>query len=196
MRAAGTLTRTRGPNHNNTCYEVQVMAEADSTVQFREVPGFPGYRVGDDGSVWSCWRGPALTDSWKRLKPGVHRKRTSARSYLYLHLWRGGKRHTRLLHRIILECFVGPRPRGAECRHLDGNPRNNALSNLCWGTHAENTSDSRRLGRFATKLTEDQAREIRRRRLAGEDRRALAAEFGTSPMNVSSIANRQSWKHL
>jgi hypothetical protein len=24
-------------------------------VEYRDVPGFPGYRVGTDGSVWSCW---------------------------------------------------------------------------------------------------------------------------------------------
>lgn len=172
------------------------MSDIHSTVSYRPISGFPGYRVGDDGSVWSCWRGPSMSNHWKRLKPGIHKRRTPARTYLYLHLWRDGKRHTRLVHRIILECFVGPRPDGHECRHIDGDPSNNALSNIQWGTHEENTEDSRRHGRFATKLTESQVQDIRRRRAAGEDRHLLAAEFNTTPMNVSSITNRQSWKHI
>lgn len=173
------------------------MAE-EHPIEYRDVEGFPGYRAGSDGSVWSCFLGPKITDQWKRLKPGIHQSRaTASRQYLYLHLWHNGRRRTRLVHRIVLEAFVGPRPRGMECRHLDGNPRNNSLSNLCWGTHEENTADSRRLDRFATKLTEAQVRAIRSRYAAGGVlQRELAAEFDTTRMNVSSIINRQSWKHL
>lgn len=172
------------------------MATVDSTVAYKSIEGFPGYRVGDDGSVWSCWRGPSMFEQWKKLKPGKHQKRSARRTYLYLHLWRGGKRFTRLVHRIVLDSFVGPRPEGFECRHLDGNPSNNALSNLCWGTHEENGNDSRAHNRYVVTLTEAQVREIRRRRTAGESRKELAAEFGTSPQNVGSIASGQSWKHL
>lgn len=25
-------------------------------VAYREVVGFPGYRIGSDGTVWTCWR--------------------------------------------------------------------------------------------------------------------------------------------
>ena len=91
---------------------------------------------------------------------------------------------------------MGPRPDGDESRHLDGNPLNHTLATLRWGTHAENTADSRRLGRFATKLSEDEVREIRRRVTAGESRKVLAVEFGTSVTNINSIMNGYSWKHL
>jgi len=52
----------------------------ESAVEYRDIPGFPGYRAGDDGSVWSLWkkvfggyRSPrwVIGDEWKRLKPGV-----------------------------------------------------------------------------------------------------------------------------
>lgn len=172
------------------------MAPVDSTVTYKPIEGFPGYRVGDDGSVWSCWRGPSMFDDWKKLKPLFHRKRTAARTYYCIHLWRNGKSKNRLLHRIVLEAFVGVRPPGYQCRHLDGNPANNALSNLCWGTHKENCEDSRRLNRYAVTLTDEQVREIRQRRNSGESRKELAAEFGTSPQNVYSIVSGHSWKHL
>lgn len=46
------------------------------TVEYRDIVGFPGYRVGDDGSVWSRWHKKrngrcgsksVLVNSWRRL---------------------------------------------------------------------------------------------------------------------------------
>lgn len=45
------------------------------------------------------------------------------------------------IHRLVLETFIGPAPEGLQTRHLDGNPRNNRLDNLCWGTPKENQAD-------------------------------------------------------
>ena len=46
-------------------------------VVYRDVPGFPGYRIGDDGGVWSrwsCWgpngaRPPTLIADWHLVTP-------------------------------------------------------------------------------------------------------------------------------
>jgi len=46
------------------------------------------------------------------------------------------------------------------------------------------------------KLTEAQAREIRRRRAAGESGTSLAAEFGISKVAVSLIHRRINWSWL
>ena len=48
---------------------------------------------------------------------------------------------TKFVHRVVLEAFVGPRPEGMECRHLDGNPLNNRIENICWGTPSDNAWD-------------------------------------------------------
>lgn len=50
------------------------------------------------------------------------------------------------VHRLVLETFVGPCPQGKECRHIDGNPQNNRLKNLRWGTRSENKQDSMKHG--------------------------------------------------
>jgi hypothetical protein len=42
--------------------------------------------------------------------------------------------------------FVGPYPEGMEIRHLDGNPENNALENLKYGTRSQNIQDQIRHG--------------------------------------------------
>ncbi|MHB1000512.1 MAG: hypothetical protein ACYC27_14830 [Armatimonadota bacterium] len=48
----------------------------------------------------------------------------------------------------------------------------------------------------ATKLTEDQAREIIARQSAGESVKVLAAEYGMSQTNIRAIANGKAWKYL
>lgn len=91
------------------------------------------YYVSDDGRVWSLPRPGssggelALTsDHW---------------GYAMVCLYRDGRRSTRTVHRLVLETFVGPSG-DLEARHLDGNPSNNHLSNLAWGTHSENMMDT------------------------------------------------------
>lgn len=50
------------------------------------------------------------------------------------------------VHVLVLTVWVGPRPPGMQCRHLDGNKSNNRLENLVWGTPKENGEDNVRLG--------------------------------------------------
>lgn len=59
----------------------------------------------------------------------------------------GGARHNYLVHHLVLKAFVGPKPAGMECRHLNGNPADDRLENLKWGTPTENSYDTVRHGR-------------------------------------------------
>jgi HNH endonuclease len=45
-----------------------------------------------------------------------------------------------------MTAFVGPPPSGQEIRHLDGNPANDHLYNLAYGTRSQNQKDSVRHG--------------------------------------------------
>lgn len=48
----------------------------------------------------------------------------------------------KILHRLVLNTFIGQcPPEKRECRHLDGNPKNNSVKNLKWGTAKENQRD-------------------------------------------------------
>lgn len=49
-----------------------------------------------------------------------------------------GRGNTRLVHQLVAESFIGPRPSGHEVLHLDHDPANNRASNLRWGTRSEN----------------------------------------------------------
>jgi hypothetical protein len=94
----------------------------DSNVEMRPIPGFPGYQVTSDGRVWSDVSGKFLKTS------------PDARGYFQVNLYREKRPTHILVHTLVLIAFVGPRPSGMECRHLNDNPQDNGLDNLRWGT--------------------------------------------------------------
>jgi hypothetical protein len=175
-----------------------------SPVQYRLVVGHPDYRVGGNGSVWSkktrgckCrGRGARwVTDGpWTLLDAA-----DNGRGYRSVNI--DGK--TRKVHQLVLEAFVGPRPPGMECRHLNDVKSDNRLENLAWGSHKKNGEDMARLGRSArgerhpkARLTEDDIRAIRRRRANGERVCVLARDFGINSAGICRIVSRFTWRHV
>lgn len=63
-----------------------------------------------------------------------------------------------MVHRLVLEAFVGPCPEGMQCCHWDDVPTNNRLSNLRWDTPAANEKDKAR--NAARRLSIDELRAI------------------------------------
>jgi len=109
------------------------------------VKDFEGlYEVSDLGNVRSLSRvradGKPMTG--RVLKPGT----VNYLGHLKVMLAYDGVYTSKLVHHLVLEAFVAPRPPGAETRHLDGVPWNNVPSNLCWGTSGENNDDQVRHG--------------------------------------------------
>lgn len=108
-----------------------------SAERWRRVPNFPRYEVSDLGRVRSYHRHIA-----GRFLAGS----TDAEGYTNLQLREGSRRHNTAIHRIVALAFIGPRPEGMQVRHLDGDPSNNTLTNLTYGTASENAYDRTRHG--------------------------------------------------
>jgi hypothetical protein len=185
------------------------MSTVESTVSYRPVTGFPGYRVGDDGSVWSCWRlkGQGTGHGTRAVMSHMHwrlLKQTLWGRYLTARI--GGQTST--VHTLVLQAFVGPCPPGLEGCHADDDRTNNALSNLRWGTPKSNAADRVRNGRAPrgewhgmSKLAEHQVDAIRaryttakvgRKKLPNGAVAAIAQEFGINVCTVHRIAKGQS----
>lgn len=66
----------------------------------------------------------------------------NGRGYLITSVSINGVRSTKALHRILAEAFI-PNPENlSDVDHIDGDRRNNKLSNLRWLTHGENIGHS------------------------------------------------------
>src|SRR5580765_1006210 len=106
---------------------------ADSGVRYKPICERPDlYRIGDDGTIQS-----QATGAWRAIKPW-----RSGKGDHVIGIWTGNRTVRRKIAHLVLEAFVGLRPLGMVCRHLDGDRNNNNLSNLAWGTPSENVRDS------------------------------------------------------
>jgi hypothetical protein len=108
----------------------------------KEIPGFPGYFVGNDGTVWTS-----------KIKAGnfagqigsaieMMKDRPDKYGYRVVGLRNGRRQITRKVHQLVLSAFVGPMPDGMEgCHYPNSNRSNNNVDNLRWDTKAENAKD-------------------------------------------------------
>lgn len=100
------------------------------------------YEVSDRGQVRSVARSVERCDGRARWAPSVLLKQqTKPTGHMVVSLKAGDRKITRTVHRLMADAFHGLRPEGLEVRHLDGNPRNNVIGNLRYGTHQENAVD-------------------------------------------------------
>lgn len=100
------------------------------------IPGFPEHSITISGNVWSH----------KQERWVAHYKNQCRGNYWVVTLYQNGRQYTKYVHRLLLETFVGPCPKGMECRHLNGDAEDNRIINLVWGTRVENTQDQIRHG--------------------------------------------------
>lgn len=156
--------------------------------QWRPVLGHEGYYEISD-------RGELRNSTGRLLKPFVRKN-----GYAAFFTTTSGKPKCLLVHAMVLEAFVSPRPAGMQVRHLDGNPRNNTLANLAWGSAKQNAEDKRAHGRIRfgaqnpkTKLTAEQVIEIRS--MTGPVA-AIAREFGVCHATIKAIKQGRTWQHV
>jgi hypothetical protein len=108
-----------------------------------------GYYISSHGKVYS-------SKSKSVLKPYI------SNGYEEVYIYKNKKRKHKRINRLVAEIFI-PNPNNKLCvNHIDGNKRNNDISNLEWCTHKENTNHAdnnglikRRLGGYKHKQTFD-----------------------------------------
>jgi len=170
---------------------------------WKTVKDFPMYQVSDFGRVrsWLNRRTYGAATKWRLLKP-IHNNYSG---YRRVFLSNGTKQSRKLfsVHRLILETFVGPCPDGMVCRHINGIPTDNRLSNLMWGSHQENNDDRRIHGTLPqgeshpmARLTADDVREIRRLKKLGMTRNELADMFHVSASQIKKICRGDTWSSI
>ena len=145
---------------------------------WKPITDYPNYEVSDQGEVRNIKR-------QRLLKPRLNCR------YLKVTLSRNGKQTVYCVHRLVADAFLGSNQ--GECvRHLDGNPLNNCLSNLAWGSLQDNQLD-RTDTTLGSKLTPRNVRFIRFLSHVGKTYKHIASYFGLNPIYVGTVVRREVW---
>ena len=149
------------------------------------------YYITDDGKVWSERTQKFLSFQYdKNGYVKVQMRSTDNKSHRYS------------VHRLVLENFKPvENMENLQVNHIDGNKKNNNLTNLEWTTSEENIrhaidNNLRATINGASKLTPEQVIEIYRRATNGERNIDLGKEFNIHPDQVDRIKNKKAWKEI
>lgn len=166
--------------------------------EWKEIYNFSGYWINKQGKIWSTRRNVFLTPA----------KQTGGMRQV--HIYRNKIKYDKLVHHLVLETFVCPRPKDKECNHKDGDKSNNNLENLEWVTHSENAQHAWDTGLWNKEkrnfakgirnaraiLNEEQVLEIRKKHSLGRRYCELAREFKVDDETIRKICIRENWTWL
>lgn len=152
--------------------------------EWRIIKDFPDYAVSDMGRV-------------KRIKGNILNGSKNTNGYILVVLICNGIRKSKLIHRLVLENFIGPCPDNHQCNHKDGIKQNNSLPNLEWVTRSENMRHSYGMGlhplrsgqeNHNAKLKNNEAWLIKKLLSSGKIKQKIIAKmFRVTPETISYI---------
>jgi hypothetical protein len=169
-------------------------------MELRQIPSVIGYSATKTGEIYSHHRFESFP-----LKQTFH-----TQGYRQVNLKTTKGFRTRLVHVLVLETWVGPRPEGMVTNHKNGDKTDNRLENLEYVTQTENMKHSYAMGlspkpptRYGEQLTH-LAKMTTKKVLAlraENDRepgylKRMASKYGITAATVSKILLRQTWKHV
>ncbi|HZU63322.1 MAG TPA: HNH endonuclease [Novosphingobium sp.] len=155
------------------------------------IEGFPEYAVSTEGRVYSH-----LSHRVLRQGRAHNTDLAGGQSYRSVVLRRNGRSFTKSVHRLVGLAFL-PNPTGEhlQIRHLNGDPSDNRMVNLAWGTASQNAMDRRAHGNeTAAKITPEIAAEIRQLCKLGADRQLLSQRYGVTTKHISRILRGDRWR--
>jgi len=115
--------------------------------QWLAIPGYEGfYEVSNLGRVRSMDRAVGHPINGKISLKGkvLIQSLSSDGLYFVVSLCKEGQQKTYAVHKLVASTWLGPRPTGTEICHGPAGQKNNAVSNLRYGTRSENQLDCRR----------------------------------------------------
>jgi DNA-binding XRE family transcriptional regulator len=155
---------------------------------WKDIPGHEAqYQVSDQGRVKSLSRYVRSGAGMRKVNERILRPGKSKSGHVSVMLGRNG--HGSQVHQLVMLAFIGPPPKDTEVLHRNGNPSDNRLENLHYGTRSHNILDVYRVGKRWRKLSLEEIKLIHSRANSGETGTALAKEYGVTSTTVSAIKN-------
>ena len=175
------------------------MIEMEKIEIWKDIPGHEGsYQASTEGRIRSLDRtihyvcpcsGKVCTRDLKGriLSPGQY----GTSGHVFVILCPGTKHIP--VHQIILKTFVGDPPEGMEVLHKNGDPTDNRLENLRYGTRRENIRDVYLQGGAWKKLSLEDVYAIRFGIWCGFGTTLLSKIYGVSRDMILAIEKRRSY---
>jgi len=183
-------------NNEEMVYQAVLMGELQIDNQGRI------WRVAKRG--WDRWKKKVVTRKCEKVRA----EKPMPSGYLIIRAMFNKRRYTAMAHRLIWHHFNGSIPKGKQINHKNGIKNDNRPENLELVTPSENTQHMIQVLKKGhqinqngednnmSKLTENQIRDIRKRRLNGESLMIIAKDYNIAFQTVSKIARGDRWKHL
>ena len=168
--------------------------------EWRDIPGYEGrYQASTEGRIRSLNRYVRVvahgTEAKRLVKGRVLRPGRYCKSgHVSVVLGHGAPGSP--VHQLVALAFLGPKPEGMEVCHTDGDPKNNAASNLRYDTRRENILDKFRQGGAHKILTVNDAVEIRRMLKEGHSSAEIAKIFNVSRACISDLKRGRTFSWL
>lgn len=171
-------------------------------MRWADIPGWETrYQISENGDVRSKDMQVGAKGGGKAVRKGrVLAPVRKNNGYLCVTLTDGVNRPQIAIHRLVARAFIGECPIGLHVLHGDGNKENNCVSNLRYGTPAENHEDTKRHGRRrlgernpVSKLDTEAVLHIRESSRACAE---LAKMYEITAAHVSAIRRRRVWRHI
>ncbi len=161
---------------------------------WKDVVGFPYYRVSDGGVI----------ESRKGATPRLLKIGFDSTGYALVVLCKDAKRFTKRVHRLVLEAFIGSCPDGYETNHKDGIKKNNSVKNLEWIKHVDNIGHAFEKGLLSrvgeknsqAKLKETDVLSIKEYLHKGLTQMEIAKMFNISRGSIADIKKGRCWSHI
>lgn len=153
--------------------------------QWKSIKANENYEVSDLGRVRHHYKNGKV----RVLSPMTNGQNEN--DYVFIVI--DGKKY--YIHHLVLETFVGEKPLGYECDHINSDKQNNTLSNLQYLTRAENRSHKGSKHGMA-KLTEKLVRAIKKLVDMGISQKQIADLYEVSASTISGIITGRTWNHV
>lgn len=169
---------------------------------WRNVKGFEShYEVSIYGRVRSKTRVVKDCKSTRVFKSKVLSPGVQSNNYLGVWLNKNSSSISRLVHHLVAETFIGPRPCGMDVDHINGDRTNNSIFNLRYLSVSKNRGlnskhkDAKRPEKKGktTRLTPELVLELREAYARGDNMKEHARRLGVSQSTVASATSGRSW---
>lgn len=172
---------------------------------WKQVPSDDAYEVSDEGKVRSVDRVIERRGRPAQLKGKELKLLNQNQGY-----WAVGLRGKRrcLVHSLVMEAFIGPRPEGMDINHKNGNKQDNRLENLEYCSRSQNMAHAVRTGlmpppplkrgtsQHLARLNEEKVRHVRQWHSEGGGIAQIARHYDVGESTVRNIIRRNSWAWL